>query len=390
MRKQLTIGLLAVAITLGMASVTAQGVEETGSQEANVSVGVSDITAIDVRPSNLDYNSVTPGEERTSSAGGYEHIEVENIGSARVETIYAQGTMPTEQPFGTDASADTPAQHNTGNFVTMSLEDASGYGISGLSGEKTPHYLNRVEYFEENPPTYITTDEQDDDFNISATSSFEVSNVDVGRFRVGGAEYFFAVYEGGSSQIGLRIGNTPHTSTQLGTTDLSSDGDDYTEYETEQDSDLSGGSLDGSVYRVSEHDFVSFNTSSDSNFNGDSLIEDGNAFADGADITDSSNLDGAEKRNYNLYLDTDDGSIIRTKFNVEQQSPDYDSDGPGWQQSDASGTGVQQYILDADGSDSDALQPGENFPINFGIQVPQGVDQNAINDGTVTLIASGL
>jgi hypothetical protein len=83
--------------------------------------------------------------------------------------------------------------------------------------------------------------------------------------------------------------------------------------------------------------------------------------------------------------------MVRTTFNVQQEVPGgYDSEGTDGDDNWRVPTqvdGAQEYILDAT-SQSNALQPGENFPIDFGIQVPQGVDQNAIQEGTVTVIAS--
>ena len=377
MKKELTIGLLTVALTIGLAStVTAQTLE----QQSDVDVEVSGVTQLDVRPSSLAYtgsgqgDALEPGESRTVSDNGYEHIEVENIGSERIGTIYAQATMPTEQPFGTlTQDTSTDPVHNTGNFVTMSLDTAQSYSLSGLSEIDEMHHLNRVEYFEDNYPTYISVDNVDDDYNSTGTN-YQVEDVSVGRFRVGGADYFFAVYEG-SSDASLRVGNTPHTSTQLGTTDLSSDGSDYTSYD-----DL--GTLQaGDAYRVDNQEFVSFDTSASGDYDGSALVSDGSADFSSANISESDS--DVDVRNYNLWVDPTNGYIVRTKFNVEQQSPDNGAD---WNSSSQT-TGAQEYIFDAGGTVGNALQPGQNFPIDFGVQVHLGTDQNAIEEGTVTVIS---
>jgi hypothetical protein len=36
----------------------------------------------------------------------------------------------------------------------------------------------------------------------------------------------------------------------------------------------------------------------------------------------------------------------------------------------------------------DQLQPGQHFPIDIGVELPQGVDQSAITEGSVTFFAT--
>lgn len=385
MKKELTVALLAVGLTIGLASsVTAQS-----SQQTDVDVEISGVTQLDVRPSNLAYTSsgqgdaLAPGDSRITSDGGFEHIEVENIGSERIGTIYAQATMPDEQPFGTYTSdPENDPVHNTGNFVTMSLDLANngGYGFGDeLSSADTMHHLNRVEYFEENPPTYIQTIEPSDSNNFDQTSS-EVTSVDVGRFRVGGADYFFVIYGQGTGDDQILIGNSPHTSTVRGTSDFTNTGSDYSTEALSSAPDTSG------VFQVTGQDFVSFNTS-DGNYTGQTLIDGGNEQISGTEL--ATNI-SAEFRSYNLYVVPGQDYITRTRFNVQQQSPGYNSSEnegtSNYQFQDESGTGEQEYILQA-GTEGEALQPGQNFPINFGVQVPNGVDQTAIEEGTVTVVS---
>jgi len=378
MKKELTIAFLAVGLTIGMASMaTAQQ-----SQDTDVDVEISGVTQLDVRPSSLAYTSsgdegaLEPGDARTTSDLGFEHIEVENIGSERIGNIYAQGTMHTDQPFGTDTDDDSSLVHNTGNFVTVSLETAQSYDFAGLSDVETKHHLNRVEYVEDNPPTYIQTEESE--FEYTDGGFDDIASVEVGRFRVGGAEYFFVIYELQNDGTYMAIGNAPHTSTVLGTTDFTNDGEAYSIEELEDDGSASGLSI------INSQDFVSFDTES-SNYTGQELIDggdeqfDGATVGDGDDEIDASDID-AEFRTYNLYS-FEDRYVVRTKFNIEQSSPD----GSEWTES-TSGTGGQEYILDADNI-AETLQPGQNFPIDFGVQVPLGVDQEGIEEGTVTVIS---
>lgn len=381
MKKELTIGLLTVALTVGLAStVTAQT-----SQDTNVSVDVSGVTQLDVRPSSLSYsnvagndnlNALEPGESRTTSDEGFRHIEVENIGSQRIGDIYAQASMPTTQPFGTDAtSVDAP--HNTGNFVTMSLDGANNASYnfgSQLSEVEQMHYLNRVEYFEENPPTYIQTESPGNTWEDGAGNTISTDGVSVGRIRVGAADYFFVVYETDTAGPEVVFGNSPHTPTQRGTTDFTNDGSNY------QTIDLSSSETSTSgVYQMNSATFVDFDTS-DGNYTGQSVIG-GDPLASQLSSELETNL-SASTRDYNLYFDLNDGFVTRTKFNVQLESPD-----ESYQLEDDAGTGAQEYILNAN-SESEALQPGSNFPINFGVQLPSGVDSNAIEEGTVTVISN--
>ncbi|MFO7794102.1 MAG: hypothetical protein R6V35_03960, partial [Candidatus Nanohaloarchaea archaeon] len=103
-----------------------------------------------------------------------------------------------------------------------------------------------------------------------------------------------------------------------------------------------------------------------------------------ASVPSDVNLVDEQVRIYNLYpyADTDDGAhLIRTKFNIDLDSPT-GATAPG-----RSTAGSQAAILDA-GSPGNQLQPGDSFPVNIGIQVPQGIDQDRISEGTITVLAS--
>lgn len=381
MKKELTIGLLTVALTLGLAStVTAQDTEES-----DVDVNVSEVTQLDVRPSQLTYGnaenvSIEPGDNATISDGGYEHIELGNIGSTNIAEIYAQSTMPSDQPFGA-AGLDETVNHNTGNFLTLSTETANTNDYSalssGMASVPTMHFLNRVEYAEDTPPTYISYEKGS---NLAAGED----DIHIGRIRAGGVEYFYALYNedsaNGVSSDGtftLRIGDSPHTSTQLGTVDFTDEGTDYTEY-TAGDASTEGGD---DYAEIREHDFVTFDAG-EGNYSGESLINAGDAAIPG-DV----NLVDAQTRSYDLYAhadsgDTTDAHILRSKFNIDPASPTGD-DAPGEQ------TGGDQTTIFSSTTPDQQLQPGDSFPVDIGIQVPQGIDQSRITEGTVTIIASG-
>ena len=357
-------------------TVVADEEEET----SEVDVEVSSDVAIDVRPTNLDYTSagdegaLDPGTERFVSDEGLEHLELENIGSEVLNEIYATSEMHENDPF-----ADPGEDHITGNFVTLSTQTFSeddSYDISGVNEITENHYSTRVEYYEETPPTYLSTNDEDDSIDMD-DASFTADEVDVGRLRVGDVEYFFVAYtDGDNGEAVLRIGDTPHTPTELGTIDFTNEGDDYTQYDTETgslDSDSSGAD---DVFQAENQDLVSFDADE---YDGDSLINDGSSDVSGSSIEDD---EDTEERSYNLYLDQNENDkLIRARWDTEVQSPTGD-----WT-TDQTDSESQSFILET-GDEDAALQPGENFPVDVGVQVPLGVDLDTVEPGTVTIIAS--
>jgi len=327
-----------------------------------------------------------------SSENNYEHVDIENIGSTRIREITAQSTMPIDQPFG--ATGDD-VLYNTGNFIQLSLETAEGTSVSSqLIGtvsqdgdpssdgdeEQVPHYVNRVEYFEENPPEYITTD--DDAGEI----------IEIGRFREGDVEYFFQLGhdgagDGADTDMNLRIGRAPHTSTDLGTVNFE-DGD-FVEFDGSDDFDDSDGASDDYMILEDAVEFVSFDTDR-SSYDGSNLLNDG-----GEAEFDTSELEDHRVTEYDFYIHPEEGSgdsedqphVLRTRFNTQPVSP--------WELAEEDGATLdsletedaQDYIFDASSAENQ-LQPGENFPVNIGIELPQGVDQDAIQNGAVTFFAS--
>lgn len=388
MKKELTIGLLTVALTVGLASM-ASAQEDIEDQETDVDVTVDSVTQLDVRPSALSYESVAPGSQVTSSENGYEHVDIENIGSTRIREITSQATMPLDQPFGQFDDTD----YNTGNFIQLSLDTAQDTDVSSqITGavsqdgdpdtsddeEQVPHYVNRVEFFEENPPEYITVDE-----DVS-------ENHEIGRFREGDVEYFFQLSHDGAgdsqdSDMNLRVGRAPHTSTQLGTVDFE-DGD-FVEFDGDADFEASSGASDNyMILESSSLELVAFDTeNSDYGADTNLLNEDGEAEFNTEDLEDHS------VRDYDLYIHPEDADdephILRTRFNTQPVSPSELDDGSGNDLETLETENAQDWIFDASSAENQ-LQPGQNFPINIGVELPQGVDQNAIQNGAVTFFAS--
>lgn len=386
MKKKLTITLLAITIAVGMTAIASA---DEGEEDTSVTVDVDEVAQVDVRPSELDFTNplLEPGQDRQESDGGFEHVEISNIGSVDIQEVTAEATMPTEAPFAVSSE-----DHNTGNFVTLSTETAEteDYDVELASGSisENTHYLNRVEYAEDNAPEYISTELEE-----MGDASFTPNNVDVGRFRAGGLEYFYAAYYNDDmtdgSEAVLRIGNAPHTTTELGTVDFTNDGDAYTEYEQSDIGETPGNELDGFYGQITEHNFVVFDPDEGENsedYDGEELVEDGNAIED--DESPRGELDEDFEREYNLYTHFEDGSdeghIQRTRFNT--QVFDATDDGSDPDRSNEESSGAQTPLID--GSGDDALNPGQNVPINFGVQLPLGTDAEDITQGTVSFVVT--
>lgn len=368
-KKKLGLTLLAILLVIGSTSVVVAE-EET----SEVTVDVDSSVQMDVRPSALDFtdsgegSALEPGAVREISDGGYEHLELENIGSEVLDNIYVEATAHDNNPFGDD----TANHHDTGNFVTVSTDTAFGtYDIDGLVEVEENHYVNRAEFVEDLYPTYLNV-EEDEDVTVDAT---EITNDEqqVGRLRVGDVEYFYVVYTDsttGATNVGLRVGQSPHTSEELGTTDFTDDGDDYFEAEISDNDAVSN------VYYIGSLDLVSFDTS---DYNGGPVLDGSSADFTETDLEESQ--DSTEVRNYAHYFDTANENTVRAAVNVAPESPD-----GSWDLTEEDDRSGIQYIVSASSSD-EGLQPGQNLPVDVGVQVPLGVDNTRVSAGTVTVQA---
>ena len=340
--------LLVAVLAIGLATTGA-----ADSEESDVDVTVSSETAIDVRPTSLSYSDeLEPGTDLSESDDGFTAVELENIGSEDIGEVWASSTMPEETPFGT---GDTEA-YNTGNFIQIDVSTAvnGDYadGITDGSTDEVPHFVNRVEYSEDPAPTYIQTDAEE-----VVGADVEDATEEVGRFRAGDQEYFYVIYydaaegsgacSGGDDSV-LLLGEDPHDPTTLGTVD-------FTDAENED---------------VSEEDITD--------------IADHDEYG----LVESLDL-GDERYNTYTYCDPDPeedelaGHTVRTRFNVDVASPDGEFE-PG-ETTDA----TQTYLLETS-DESNSLRPGESFPVDIGVQVPSGVAQGEIDNGSMTIFANQL
>lgn len=366
-------------------------------EETEVTVDVAEETTLDVRPSALDYTNagsegaISPGGERLESDEGFTAVEVENIGSNAIEEVEPQATNPSIDPFGASAQTDDQS-HDIGNIVTVSTETANQDEYSDVNAgvrdgdlNEVMTFTNRVEYAEPTPPTYLS-------FEDPESIEPGTEEADVGRIRSGDVEYFWVLYTQEGEDVDdtegftLRIGATPHTPTTLGTVDFESSDGDFVEYDQET-ADVND-NVDGSGYNVVIEDqrFLTFDADAtgDSYDGTESVLED-DGIVDDTAYSDLEDLEDEQIRGYNLFLDSDNAEerenhILRARFSEEVENP-VSGD------TSTHSSGAQGALFSEDGEE--ALQPGDSFPIDFGIHSPLGIDEERTDPGTVTFQAIG-
>lgn len=353
--KKLVVTLLAISIAIGMASLT------TASEDSDVEISVDEETIVDVQPANLDFGEVNPGSytETASGIGDYEDvefggIEIENLGSTYVEQVWVESTTPDERPFGTDIGSGNP--YDAGNFLQVSPSEPDANVVleetTGLD-----YFVNRREYSEQAPPSYLNIGDPSEDWDEqTGTVGTELDDALVGRFRVGGEEYFWAIPQendgssdasgtcDGSQENILRVGNTEHTTSELGTVDFT-DEDETTDYDIES--------------------------------------------TDSGDTGVATNVD-IDDRSYDILTyceDPDDESIDgyteRTRYNV---NPDGNDDS----ETNLETSQTVRYIMDVDASSNpdDSLVPGQGFSLPVSMQVPLGVAADDITEGELRILST--
>ncbi len=372
--------------------------QDVQSQDSEIDVSVTDVTQLDVRPELLEYNSVSPGDFRTASdVNGYTHLDISNIGSTRIAQVYAEADKSTRNAFAsgydTGASAGNErAKHNTGDFVQISVETAASeqpYGLNqfpeainsndAFNGHP-PHYVSRTEYFYENEnqvPEFLTT-----------TSGSYGTDYLVGKIREGDVEYYVEASLDDTSEptvTSFRIGQAPHTPTQLGTTDLTSDSSNVVE--------ATALGSNGDDYDVLNNTvrLVSFDTGN-GNYGGEKLIQ--SSTSDGV-LTEAhsgitlSDYNQAKVTEYSLAIQAIEDTpnsvqiephMIRERFAESLTQPS------GGQTVTEDPVGKEAIFTST--SSENQFQPGQNFPVDVGIEVPMGVDQNFIENGQVTFYAN--
>ncbi len=192
-----TIGiLLFIAISLQYSDIG-----EAIGDTVTVSVNVSQLTLVDINPSNLSWQNVPPGGigDSTLEVNNYSSVWIENIGSTNITYVWFNNTYPSSLPFGTGNSN----AYDAGNFIVIS------------NGTGSYQYINRVEYYE-NDSLYVSTNVQ--------PPSYADGDI-FGRFRNNSYEYFWEFDDANATAKNCSSGNfyistTPKTQSSTGDADL--------------------------------------------------------------------------------------------------------------------------------------------------------------------------
>ena len=302
-----TFGVL-VALVLLVTFTTTEAV--TSSSEVNISVQVATRTMVDIAPESITWLALEPGSEGTSSDVSNQNvnrpgsIQIENVGSTNITKIWFNTTYtgtfgdPTTRPFGTGDNGS----YDAGNFVVLSKYNQNDY-----------YWVNRVDYNESQELVYL----------------YVPSGWYYGRIRNGSQEYFWAINASENCNTAhIRIGQTPHTLTQDGTTNFVDTGN-------------TTGYSDWWEYQLTSVD----------------------SYTGVANIT----LDG---RNYCLAV-KNCNSVMLYKWN---------KDAPG---ADTCGNDI--YFWDNETGDGE-LTPGSSVIADLRVRVPYGVYQGYVKQGILTVI----
>lgn len=203
------------------------------TENADVTVSVSETIAVDIQPANLQYSNAVVGNRNTTSDRGFGAIEIENTGSTYINRIWLNNSIPTTDPFGTGTSSN----YDAGNFLEVRPVDFT-------NGDSTDwHPINKKVYMSSSDtgsngvtdiPSFIQTPD--------SWSTYEVGGINRGNETI----YFAINADGtddtcdGDASATVRVGNVSATDSRLGTVDFTSSTEyGYVEYTLSQ---LSGNS----------------------------------------------------------------------------------------------------------------------------------------------------
>lgn len=338
--------LLVAALTVGMLST---GAAQDATESANYSVTIDSTTAIDVQPTALNYSNIEVGSQTTqSSDAGYTAVELENIGSEYIDTAWINSTIPTSAPFGSGSAAN----YDAGNFIQ--IRPANDTGI--LQGDTDDfHHVNRIEYMESassgDVPSYI---QWDGNYNGNDPGAHYV-----GRFRMGSEERFFVIADvndngcDGTDNDPIRVAEVSRSDTQRGTIDFTDSGSDYKEY---------------NITTPGAGDYGVTDSGPSNSINGVVLRKDkGTA--------------NEVNRTYDALTRCSPSSgsphVIRTRYNIDAAGT-----------SDMTSSGVaSEYLINAANEDR-ALAPGQSVTLETAIEVPNGVAQGSVSEGTLRVLVT--
>lgn len=323
-------------LVMTISTVTAQDLS------SDISVSVSDETAVDIDPDELTYQDLTPGDTQLLTEDNIDGLQIENVGSTNITQVFASTQEPSTTPFATG----DPSNYISSNFLQVWVnETEEGFEDleDSLNGNDGYEFLNRKDFAEVRDLAYIFLESEEDQ--------------EYGRFRAGEEEYFWAVetVEEGVDDFAtvdpeLRVGETAHTSDQTGTNDFSDGAGDYETYNLVDVSDQVDDSEDG-VFGLATNVEVPVGDTVDDHRYYDVVVQ----------------LD--DTVNEGVYT-------VRTTYNAEWNGLDLDDEGT-----------VVEYVYDSTNTGGIELAPGDSFPVRTAVEVPRGVAQGSIDTGTVTFTA---
>jgi hypothetical protein len=372
--------------------VSPAAAEGTGSDDAGVNVTVSEVTNVDINPTQLNYGTddqtLEPRDFKASSDNReFPGIQVENSGSNNITQLSIETSEPYDKPFGSGFSQE----YDAGNFIKVrpqsgvtdiDLQTPGGDGTIGGTGtgdnsggsinedETGYHYPARIDFNATGKPrgtpqalTYI--DVPDTDGNTPYR---------YGRFRDGEEEFFWAVQtEAGTDSDAnicdngpatLRVGNRPHTDSAIGTTDFTTENsNNYAEYDLTDD--IQGSDVFGRAEEVelnTSEGNTSYTVLSYCSGSGDSSAADDQTF------------------------------LIRTRYDLNpfaDVAGDTPTDFPTTTTLNTTASGINgvEALIETDES-GDPMHPGQSFTLFTAVEIPRGVASGSVGPGTLSIVAS--
>jgi hypothetical protein len=389
MMKRTAIVFTALAV-VGLVSPAAA---QDGSDDAGVDVTVSEVTNVDINPTQLNYGTSSTLEPRDFAASSdnrdFPGIQVENSGSNNITQLSIETSEPYDKPFGSGFSQE----YDAGNFIKVrpqsgvtdiDLQTPGGDGTiggtepgdnsgGGINTDETGyHYPARIDFNATGKPlgepqalTYIDVPDTSD------------KPYRYGRFRDGEEEFFWAVQtEGGTDSDAnicdngpakLRVGNNPHTDSAIGTTDFTDDNsNNFAEYDLTDDGEGSD------VFGRAEE--VELNTS-----------EGNTSYTVLSYCSGSGDSSAADDQTF----------LVRTRYDlnpfadVAGDTPTGTNGFPTTTTLNTTATGVNgvEALIETDES-GDPMHPGQSFTLFTAVEIPRGVASGSVGPGTLSIVAS--
>jgi hypothetical protein len=179
------------------------GWADTDSEGVQVNVTVSTQTRIDLNPNSIGWGPTEPGTTNDTHFS----LELENIGTRDITTVYADASNAASNPFATS----DPAKYNATEFVLLNSSTVATFYYADIMtwNESKPGYII--------PPAGWVEGNSTGHFGKFRTVSLGSGTADVGQ------QYYWFTAKGTtncSDGGSVYLATTPRTETQDGTTDF--------------------------------------------------------------------------------------------------------------------------------------------------------------------------